>query len=412
MKMSLALAGRRRRAASFLVVVGCWSAGASAPQAADDLVASDSASSDGDVAADGNADPAPGRDPLAAVLGILAENLGLGWKGDRLEIDVHALHSALYGEDFIREREAVHATVERIQKLVIDEAVANGLARDKAEELFGTVRARIAPSDGEHRWLFREHGDQAGLTQYFEEITAARLLEKSFERTLITAGRLKLLDPGGGGSGSSQSGDMREWHMSRSPFHVHCHSTPGFAECTLKCLGAKHEIHWLKIGFAGEAGLTVSWQGDGDVHESVRLVQTENQFRVRHVREEEILIKLEGESFRDCCRVNPEVVRRDLKPLLKRVGVRLPPMPDDAAVKVEVVARLRKAAGTAQPGGAEEVSPGVLAARKHRVAQLSATIDAFGLLDDRRYLEDLKQTAAPGDARAIAERLAALPAGP
>jgi hypothetical protein len=44
--------------------------------------------------------------------------------------------------------------------------------------------------------------------------------------------------------------------------------------------------------------------------------------------------------------------------------------------------------------------------------QLSATIDAFGLLDDRRYLEDLKQTAAPGDARAIAERLAALPAGP
>jgi hypothetical protein len=401
----------RWRAVSLLVVAGCWSAAAPALQAANDEVASDSESSAVD-AADGNPGSAPGRDPLTAVLGILAENLGLGWKGDRLEIDVHALQSALCGEDFIREREAVHATVERIQKLVIDEAVANGLARDKAEELFGTVRARIAPSDGEHRWLFREHGDQAGLSQYFEEITAARLLEKSFERTLITAGRLKLLDPGGGGSGSSQSRDMREWHMSRAPFHVHCHSTPGFAECTLKCLGAKHEIHWLKIGFAGEAGLTVSWQGDGDVHESVRLVQTENQFRVRHVREEEILIKLEGESFRDCCRVNPDVVRRDLKPLLKRVGVRLPPMPDDEAVKVEVVARLRKAAGTAQLGGAEEISPGVLAARKRRAVQLSATIDAFGLLDDRRYLEDLKQTAAPDDSRAIEERLAALQAGP
>ena len=140
--------------------------------------------------------------------------------------------------------------------------------------------------------------------------------------------------------------------------------------------------------------------------------QTAKAFRARIVRAGKEVLKLEAGSFRDCCRTDPEGVRRELAPLLKRIGIRLPPLPDDAAVKAEVVARLRKAAGTDQPGGAQEVAPAALEARKQRAAQLAATIDAFGLLDDRRYLEELKPTVAAEDVRAIDARLAALAASP
>jgi hypothetical protein len=67
---------------------------------------------------------------------------------------------------------------------------------------------------------------------------------------------------------------------------------------------------------------------------------------------------------------------------------------------------------TDQPGAAKEVAPAALEAYKQRAEQLAATIDAFGLLDDRRYLEDLKPTVAAEDARAIDARLAALAASP
>jgi hypothetical protein len=348
---------------------------------------------------------APARDPLAPVLAILADNLVLGWKGGRLELDAHALESAFYGPEFAREREAVQATVERMQKLVIEDAVANGLAREKAEKLFGSIRNQVAPGAGGNAWRMRMHGQDDGLAQYFENVTAATLVEKACQRTLQQAEKRNLLAGGGGGSGSSQSGDQRTWHTHRGEFSFRGKSSDQAGECTLG-----HDAHSFKFAFSGEVGLTVRWETEADDEgrgeESVRLVQTANQFRARHVRDGEIVLTLEGESFRECCRIKPEVVRRELVPLLRRIGVGPPAMPEDRVVKDEVLTRLRRAAGVAAPAG--DGKGETLAAAKHRLAQTGAVIEAFSLLDDAAYLTDLKQGAAAADVPAIEARLAKL----
>jgi hypothetical protein len=85
----------------------------------------------------------------------------------------------------------------------------------------------------------------------------------------------------------------------------------------------------------------------------------------------------------------------------RQMGLGPPAMPDDSPVKAEVMARLRRDAGGSKAGGAEDAAPGTLEVRKHRLGQLSAAIDAFRLLDDSDYLEELKEGASPEDARVI-----------
>jgi len=408
-------------AASLLAALGCWSAAERPPQAcAEDITTPDAAvieeddlevgevvgEVDGRPVGDGDQDAA--RDPLAPVLAILADNLVLGWKGGRLELDAHALESAFYGPDFAREREAVQATVERIQKLVIDDAVANGLDRDKAEKIFGSIRNQVAPGGGGDVWRMHMHGEEDGLSRYFEEVTPAALLEKACQRTLAQAEKRNLLGDGGGGSSRSSSGAEREWNMRRGMFGFGGKSSAKAGECTIS-----HGARSFKFAFNGEAGLTIRWDTEADDEgrgeETVRLVQTANHFRARHVRDGEVVLTLEGESFRDCCRIEPAVVRGELLPLLRRIGVGPPAMPEDKVVKDEVLARLRRAAGVADPAGGGKAGE-TLAAAKQRLAQTGAVIEAFGLLDDAAYLADLKQSAAAADVPAIEARLAKLAA--
>jgi hypothetical protein len=101
-------------------------------------------------------------------------------------------------------------------------------------------------------------------------------------------------------------------------------------------------------------------------------------------------------------------VRREFVPLLRRIGIGPPAMPDDEGVKAEVLSRLRKAAGVEERKAAEADES--LEAGKHRLAQSAAVIDAFGLLDDAAYLAALKPAAEEADARAIEARLAKLAA--
>ena len=54
----------------------------------------------------------------------------------RLNVDVPATQAAVYGADFARTRQAVQQTLDRTAKLLADEGVAQGLARDEAEKAF------------------------------------------------------------------------------------------------------------------------------------------------------------------------------------------------------------------------------------------------------------------------------------
>jgi hypothetical protein len=352
------------------------------------------------------------KDPLAGYLGVLAnEPVVLAWKEGRLIVDVPATQAALYGEDFARTRQAVQQTLDRAAKLLADEGVAQGLARDKAEELFRGARQKLCGAAHDNRLWQGDETSPAEALFRDDEPRPAEVAVTAFTQALEKTAA-KGFVAGGGGHSASGGSDGYEATYERGPLTLRLRVKQG-GELSASVSDANRS---LTFDMAAEPRLTLKLNAAGDPDDEdgdlVLVRQTAKGFRARIVREGEEVLNLEGGSFRDCCRAHSEAVQRELAPLLQRVGVRLPPMPDDAAVQAEVVARLRKAAGTDQPGGAEEVAPGGLEARKHRVAQLSATIDAFGLLDDRRYLEDLKQTAAPDDARAIEERLAALPAGP
>lgn len=395
-----------------------------AARAADDVVAEEKppigfgVAADGAVAAGGpeaavgeDFRPAPdANNPLAGYLSVLADGpVVLAWKEGRLIVDVPATQAALHGEDFARMRQAVENTLDRAGKLLVEEGVAQGLPRDQAEVLFAGAREKLAadPNDAMGFPLGPRNAQPL-----FRAVGPAEVAETAFTQALDKAaaqGHVARL----GGQSSSATGAGRETTHERGQFRLRLRARPGEWSAT-----ATDGSRSLSFAVAAEPRLTLTLGAGGDFAdddgdeegETVLVRQTAKAFRARIVRAGKEVLKLEAGSFRDCCRTDPEGVRRELAPLLKRIGIRLPPMPDDAAVKAEVVARLRKAAGTDQPGGAQEVAPAALEARKQRAAQLAATIDAFGLLDDRRYLEDLKPTVAAEDARAIDARLAALAA--
>jgi hypothetical protein len=384
-----------------------------AARAADDVVAEEKPPIGfGEAAVGEDVEPAPdAKNPLAGYLSALADGpVLLAWKEGRLIVDVPATQAALHGEDFARMRQAVENTLDRAAKLLADEGVAQGLPRDQAEILFSGAREKLAadPNDA--------MGFPLGprLAQpLLGAVGPAEVAETAFRQALdkaVAQGHVARH----GGESSSGTGDVREATHQRGQFRLRLRSRPGDwsaaaadASWSLFFAVAAEPRLTLRLGAGGEFG---DEDDDDEEGETVLVKQTAKAFRARIVRAGKEVLKLEAGSFRDCCRTHPDAVRRELAPLLKRIGIRLPPMPDDAAVKTEVVARLRKAAGTDQPGGAKEVAPAALEARKQRAAQLAATIDAFGLLDDRRYLEDLKPTAAPEDARAIDARLAVLAA--
>ena len=383
-----------------------------AARAADDVVAEEKPPIGFDEAAVGaDVEPAPdAKNPLAGYLSALADGpVVLAWKEGRLIVDVPATQAALHGEDFARMRQAVENTLDRAGKLLVDEGVAQGLPRDQAEMLFGGVREKLT-ADPTNAMGFPMGPRQA--QPLFRDVGPAEVAEAAFTQALEKAAEQGHVARHGGES-SSGTRDGRETTHQRGQFRLRLRSRQGDWSAgaadgsrSLSFAVAAEPRLTLRLGAGGEFGD----EDDDEEGETVLLKQTAKAFRARIVRAGKEVLNLEAGSFRDCCRTQPEAVRRELAPLLKRIGIRLPPMPDDAAVKTEVVARLRKAAGTDQPGGAKEVAPAALEARKQRAAQLAATIDAFGLLDDRRYLEDLKPTAAPEDARAIDARLATLAA--
>jgi hypothetical protein len=306
-------------------------------------------------------------------------------------------------------RQAVENTLDRAGKLLVEEGVAQGLPRDQAEMLFGGAREKLAadPNDAMGFPLGPRNAQPL-----FRAVGPAEVAETAFTQALDKAAAQGHVARDGGES-SSATGAGRETNHERGQFRLRLRARPGEWSAA-----ATDGSRSLSFAVAAEPRLSLTLGAGGDVAdddgdeegETVVVRQTAKAFRARIVRAGKEVLKLEAGSFRDCCRTDPEGVRRELAPLLKRIGIRLPPLPDDAAVKAEVVARLRKAAGTDQPGGAQEVAPAALEARKQRAAQLAATIDAFGLLDDRRYLEDLKPTVAAEDVRAIDARLAALAA--
>jgi hypothetical protein len=400
--MDTAIDRRRRCSTSLGAIFGCWALAIPVVFADDSTLGNEAV-----VAVDER--PADVQDRLVPVLRLLADNVVLGWKAGRLELDRHTLMCRFLGPDFERDQEVVRATVARVPQFLVDEAVAKGLARDRAERLFNQVGESIAPSHWRQNMVFDGGADD--LAVYFIEPTAPSLLASAFQRTMDEATSQELVGPGGG-MGSSGGSDPFSWYRRAGAFSAEGMITGSKAESTLS-----HEGRTLKVACTTEGGLTVRWATEGglegDGEETVRLFQTANQFLVRHQRDGEIVLILEGESFRDCCRANPAAVRRELVPLLRRIGIGPPAMPDDESVKEEVLSRLRKAAGVAERKAAAEAGES-LEAGKHRLAQATAAIDAFGLLDDGEYLAALKPGAAAADVSAIDARLAKLaaPAAP
>ena len=367
------------------VVAIVLAVGGSLPRiVADDVVVDDV------VVEDEAAEPAA-EQTLAKVLESSARNMPMGWKGRRLGIDLDAIRARLLAPDVARAHDAMAAAITRAEKLLVDEAAANGVARDKAEQLFGDLAEALAQRD---RF-------DPGLRPLVQAWNDRELLGVAFGKVAEDAEKLHQGGWRGGSTDSFSFGcgtlegdyesDEEGWRMNLKD--------SGPRPVTLRMTAAKDD-------------LTVVWEAagaDDGGEEYVRLSQTAAGFRMVHVREGDVALRLQGESFRDCCRVNSEVVRREFVPLLRRMGIGPPAMPDDAAVKAEVLARLRKAARVAEPQSAGPTGESVEAGR-HRLAQASAVIDAFGLLDDAAYLASLKPAAEGADARAIDARLAALAA--
>jgi hypothetical protein len=331
----------------------------------------------------------------AKVLESSARHLPLGWKGRRLGIDVDAIRARLLAPDVARARDAMAAAIKRAETALIDEATANGVPHDKAQQLFGDLAEALAQRD---RF-------DPGLRPLVQAWNDRELLRVAFGKVAEDA--QKLYQQGGWSGGSTDS------------FSFGCGTLEGDYESeeegwrlNLKDSGPRPLA--LRM-IAAKDDLTVVWEAagaDDGGEEYVRLAQTPAGFRMVHVRDGDVALRLQGESFRDCCRVNADVVRREFVPLLRRIGIGPPAMPDDEGVKAEVLSRLRKAAGVAERKAAEADES--LEAGKHRLAQAAAVIDAFGLLDDAAYLAALKPAAEEADGRAIEARLAKLaaPAAP
>jgi hypothetical protein len=285
--------------------------------------------------------------------------------------------------------------IKRAEKLLIDEATASGVARDQAEMAFGDLAEALAQRD-------RIGDDLRPLVRAWSD---RELLGAAFGKVAEDA--MKLDQQGGWRGGSTDS------------FSFGCGTLEGDYESdeegwrlNLKDSGPRPLA--LRM-IAAKDDLTVVWEAagaDDGGEEYVRLAQTAAGFRMMHVRDGDVALRLQGESFRDCCRVNADVVRREFVPLLRRIGIGPPAMPDDEGVKAEVLSRLRKAAGVEERKAADVDES--LEAGKHRLAQAAAVIDAFGLLDDAAYLAALKPAAEEADGRAIEARLAKLaaPAAP
>jgi hypothetical protein len=325
----------------------------------------------------------------ATVLESSARHMPLGWQGRRLGIDLDAIRARLLTPDMARKQDAMAAVIKRAEKLLIDEATASGVARDQAEMAFGDLAEALAQRN-------RIGDDLRPLVQAWSD---RELLGAAFGKVAEDA--MKLDRQGGWRGGSADSfsfgyGTLEgDYESEEEGWRLNLKDS-GPRPLALRMIAAKDD-------------LTVVWEAagaDDGGEEYVRLAQTAAGFRMMHVRDGDVALRLQGESFRDCCRVNADVVRREFVPLLRRIGIGPPAMPDDEGVKAEVLCRLRKAAGVEERKAAEADES--LEAGKHRLAQAAAVIDAFGLLDDAAYLAALKPAAEEADARAIEARLAKL----
>lgn len=362
--------------------------------AADDVVAEDVVAENGVAGAD--AAPAAAADEMQRFLALQAGIVTLGWRDGRLEFDEVATRATAFGPDFDRHRAIVQGIVERSPKILADEAVADGLPRDVAEKTFTANR------------LFREEtsiwdldGHAVGREEALlgTDIKLLRLLFHVYSQASqgMFEGNGMSMSVGGDGMtiGRGQA-TFRFAEQGQGVKYGVSHSGEPRRSLTLTADGPVITIEW---DCGGDA--------DGEGEEMVRIKQAADRFRLVHLRDDETIMKLEGASFRDCCRANPDAVRRDLPALLRQMGIGPPLLPDDETVQAEVVARLRRAAGN-PPQAAADAD---IAAAKHRIAQASAVIYAFGLLDDAAYLGGLKAKSAGDDAAAIERRIEALAAG-
>lgn len=331
---------------------------------------------------------------IEKVLESSARHLPLGWTGRKLGIDREAIRGRLLTPEVARAQHAMAAAIKQAEKLLVDEAVANGVARDRAEQAFGSLGEALAQRDqldDALRPLVQAWGDD-------------ELLGVAFGKVADDAQK-----HGKNGGWRGGSNDAMSFHY--EPLEGEYESQGEQVQLGLTVSGPRKGSLRMEEA-AGD--LSIVWQAeagaDGGSEEYVRLSQTGAGFRVVHVRDGDVALRLQGESFRDCCRVDPGAVRREFVPLLRRIGVGPPAMPDDDLVKQEVLFRLRKAAGRAEP---KAVGPDAesLESGKHRLAQASAVIDAFGLLDDADYLGGLEATATGDDAAAIERRLKTLATG-
>lgn len=327
----------------------------------------------------------------AKVLESSARHIPLGWQGRRLGIDLDTIRAQLLTPDMARKQDAMAAVIKRAERLLIDEATASGVARDQAELAFGDLAEALAQRN--------RIGD--GLRPLVQAWSDRELLGVAFGKVAEDA--MKLDRQGGWHGGSSDS-----FSFGYGTLEGDYESDEEGWRLNLKDSGPRPLA--LRMS-AAKDDLTVVWEAAGadeGGEEYVRLAQTPAGFRMVHVRDGDVALRLQGESFRDCCRVNADVVRRQFVPLLRRIGIGPPAMPDDEGVKAEVLSRLRKAAGDAERKAA--AADERLEAGKHRLAQAAAVIDAFGLLDDAAYLAGLKPSAEAADARALEARLAKLAA--
>jgi hypothetical protein len=343
------------------------------------------------------------QDTLDRILEILSKNLVLGWSDGKLVVDRPATEAAMHGQDFASTRYLVQQTLAKAPKLLVAEAVLQGLPPETAEKLFGG--ARVVPDERNGRFGWTD-----GRPEFRDgEVPLSELVETASMKAVEKATADGLI-PLHGGMGRSGSGDGHETTLERGPFTlcVRLRKSDVLIEATL------HDRS-LVFDLRDPSRLTVTLGETGDSEgengDFVMIKQTAKAFRAKCVRNGEPVLDLDADSFLTCCREHPEEVRARLIPLLRQMGLGPPAMPDDSAVKAGVLARLRRDAGVGKAGGAEEVAPGMIEVRKHQFGQVAVAIDAFRLLDDAGYLEELKQAASPEDAEVIDARLAAIAAG-
>lgn len=214
-------------AMAIAAVLGAGSGFGMAPViAADDAVAEQAVGEEADTSQGEAAKP----EPLMGVLKILSQHVVLGWRSEKLEWDVATMQARLYGKDFERERKAALATVERLPKLVTDEAVAQGLPREKAERLAGLVVLQD-PGAGVARGRGLNAHEENDSTEraYFEpEQTQADLLSLAFGRTADHA-RRKGIMPGLTGSSGHTNGQEYDRETRYGPFTFRAQGRDGGA---------------------------------------------------------------------------------------------------------------------------------------------------------------------------------------